>query len=190
MSMGWAYIWYLTCPHISKFPPENELLTLNDCLITHLNNTPHHTLPFMLCIPKKNSPDSQITGVSWGGKEGNHLRLKISPAAVAAGRKRGPRPLAEGQIKGPHCNRTALWSEQTGAVRHSTEVNWTARCQKSPIISTWPSHAPLFSPEGLGLHVGMTSSYCDVISPPFFSPTSPSSAQPPAFRSSWGKFGC
>lgn len=59
---------------------------------------------------------------------------------------------------------------RTAAVRATTGAHWTeVMSEESPVLSTWPSHASLFSPEGLGFDVGMTSSRCDVTGP-LFSP--------------------
>lgn len=113
-----------------RFRPESEHLTLKDCLITHLSKSLPAALPLHLAFhflhPSEKYPDSQITSVSWVGKERNHLRFKTSLAAVTSGRKKAPRLLAEGQMEGPHCNKTALWSEHTGAARETTGANWTA----------------------------------------------------------------
>lgn len=96
-------------------------------LPSRLTPTPPYThLAFHALHPYEKFPASQITRVSWGGKEGNQLRLKISVAAVTAWRKQAPQLLAEGQMEGPHGNKTSLWSEHTGAARETTGANWTA----------------------------------------------------------------
>lgn len=151
--------------------------------------------------PNEKFPDSQITRASWAGKEGNQLRLKTSLAAVTTGRNRLPGCSLRGKWRDHTVTRQPFDVSTQEQPERPQELTEQQYCQESPLLSTWPSHAQLFSPRGLWdlMLAWQAHRVMSLVYPPFHPPPlSPSSTQrchsPPAFRPSWGnsaaKYSC
>lgn len=117
---------------------------------------------------------SCLTRVSWGGLNEllkHHWLLSLLEKTALCCRLRG---------------RTTRQPFDPSPRERPQELLSSGNVEESPILSTWPSHASPFSPEGLGFDLGMTSSKRDVTGPLFSPPAPPEVPQPPAFRPSWG----